>query len=54
MRNISFFFIAVTVMLVSVGGWIASTTTHANAVKVEDTFRHRSTPTAGSTLPLAF
>ena len=54
MRNIRFFVIAATVMMLSVGGWIATTTTHANSVKVEDTFRHRSTPTAGSALPLVF
>jgi hypothetical protein len=53
MRNIRFFVIAATVMMLSVGGWIA-TTTHANSVKVEDAFRHRSTPTAGSALPLVF
>jgi ABC-type glycerol-3-phosphate transport system substrate-binding protein len=54
MRNISFFVIAAALIIVGAGGWIASTSTHADAVKVEDTFAHRSTPTGGSTLPLTF
>ena len=56
MRNISFFVIAAALILAGIGGWIASTTTHASAVKVDEPFRHERIPLGGGlfTLPLAF
>jgi hypothetical protein len=48
MRKISFFVIAAALILAGIGGWIASTTTHATDVKVEGT----PVGSGVSTLPL--
>jgi hypothetical protein len=56
MRNIKFFVVVAALVLVGVGGWIASATTKASAVKFEGASPHGSTPVGGglSTLPLIF